>query len=185
MNFLRITRRVMIISGIFTLTSHCSRLYKTANSNNYVDYNLKDRLTYKSASTAELIGSYNFIILPGFQGHTLRLDTNHTFKTRPWGDIGRRTARFSKGNWHYDSQLLTLRLRFGTRKMTLKIHKYSWATFLVPVSKEAQFAHAFHKNQSLIDSLAPFVTNLKTNHVESALIDFKGLCFLRRVYIHR
>lgn len=140
---------------------------------------LKDTLTFRCYQPDSLIGRYNFIISPGFEGRKLILGNNSNFSEVGLSDVSSRFSKGIKGTWNYSKGKVTLK-RFR-QKLNLTVHQYLWATFLVPESKTEMFAYVFNRNKYLIDSLSSHVGDMRGYQIDYCLYDFRTFCYIRRV----
>ncbi|MHB1279468.1 MAG: hypothetical protein ACYC1Q_13855 [Bacteroidia bacterium] len=138
-----------------------------------------DTLSFQVLNRDSLYGQYNFSVLPGYQGHYLVLNPDSTFIEGPWSDVLERRNRTISGKWYVKENTLILKWRFKT--LTLRIHQYSWATFLVPMGKEGIFAYEFNRSKDIIDRLEVRFKTEKHYVIERELNNFRTLCFLRRM----
>jgi hypothetical protein len=169
---------ILIVMGCFSKFSKIASgdPYSWARNQDSVVKN--DTLTFVWHPADSMQGKYNYIILAGYQGRSLIIDKNRSFREYGWGDV--RTPikpKTTKGKWTFENG--NLALRYGCKTMNLKVHRYAWATFLVPESKTAAFAYAFHRNKGKIDSLSPHIRQLKGSAINEQLSEFRTLCYIR------
>lgn len=138
----------------------------------------QDTLTFQVLTRDSLYGKYNFFVLPGYQGHFLILNPDSSFSEGSWSDVVRGRNKRISGKWSVLGNTLILKRRFKT--LTLHIHQYSWATFLVPMGKEGIFAYEFNRSKEIIDRLGERLKTESPHMIEKELNNFRTLCFLRR-----
>ena len=140
----------------------------------------KDTLTFIYNQQDSMFGKYQFIVLPGYEGRSLILKRNYSFNEKAWTDVVYPwKTRGINGRWKYDKGKVIL--KHFSKKISLKVHQYSWATFLVPESKAEIFAYEFNKNKYIIDSLASHVSEMRGYEIHRCLSDLRTLCYIRRV----
>ncbi len=140
----------------------------------------KDTLIFIYNQQDSMYGNYQFIVLPGYEGRSLILSRNYSFNEKAWTDVVYPwKTRGINGRWKYDKGKVILKHFY--KEIPLKVHQYSWATFLVPESKAEIFAHEFNKNKYIIDSLASHVYEMSGSEIHKCLSDLRTLCYIRRV----
>ncbi|MGZ5243867.1 MAG: hypothetical protein ACXWW0_08230 [Bacteroidia bacterium] len=137
-----------------------------------------DTLTMISSNVNSLPGIYVFIVLPGYQGHTLSLNPDSSFRENRWSDVPINSKELV-GKWQLKSDSMVT-LKKGFKEINLLIHQYRWTTFLIPQNKSEQFAYTFNLNKHLIDSLAGTIHLLNNTNIDRYMKNFGTLCFIRR-----
>lgn len=128
----------------------------------------KETLTFIYNQQDSMYGNYKFIVLPGYEGRSLILKRNYSFNEKGLTDVVYRwKTKGINGRWKYDKGKIILK-HFG-KEISLKVHQYSWATFLVPESKVEIFAYQFNRNKFIIDSLASHVSEMKGYQIDRCL----------------
>jgi hypothetical protein len=168
---------------ILLFSISCNKDFEKIRSDEYYSWARKDdTLVYKDTLTFTLLyidsiaGHYNFMILPGHEGHGLTLYTDSTFSEKKWSDCVQRFPKV-KGKWSYANGVIIL--KSGRQELTLLIHQYKWTTFLVLENKKDEFAYRFNKNKRIIDSLSVLEPKPHSFKIDRELYDMRLTSFFR------
>ena len=124
-----------------------------------------------------ICGNYNFIVLPGFDGHELFLNPDSTFKEKHWTDVISLKDNSIKGKWKiYNGDII---LKNKHSKYQFVYFEYKWAVFLIPTAKVGLFNIQFQKNKTILDNLSNIASNLPGSAMQDTLSFFAELCFIK------
>jgi hypothetical protein len=173
---------------IFVLLVQCSYLDlkkiastkpKYKDSFDTTNYAKTPNLTSQLNQGEDMSGIYSMIVIPGFQGIVLNLNKDSSFSEYNWSDVIRLIKFKKRGHWSIRNNHLVLKDRTQI-KYNFIYYKYSWTIFIIPTTKSQLFNVQFLEHKAQIDSLAPFVSDIRGPVLDRNLNYLNQLCFYRR-----
>lgn len=178
--------RIFLFGLLIVVIAGCNKDFEKVSSPTYFfKYSyLRDSVStepiidFNINSTDSLLGSYNFSVLPGFEGFSLRLRGDSSFEEKRWSDY-RSNYKTVRGKWKVNDSCVVLSSLF--QSLQLRIHQYKWATFLIPLGKEQTFSYHFNRSIQIIDSLDNVYPYVTTREAHRHLGRLRTSCFIRKI----
>lgn len=142
----------------------------------------QDTFTFNFNLKDSLFGKYHFVIHSGYSGRTLILNSDFTYIEYAWSDLELGWPFRKKkhnGKWKVSGSKVILKK--GYKRISLRIHQYSWETFLVPEEMAKTFALRFNDKKYLIDSMSNNIGQASVHEVDEVLHDFRRICFMKQL----